>query len=688
MMKFLLEIGVEEFPARFIVPAVEQLAQLLCDKLKAARIEYAGLETFCTPRRLAVRINEIAEKQQDLALEVKGPPKNIAYQNGQPTQALLGFTRTQGVDVNSVVVKSVGNAEYVFAQKFLVGQPTLNVLSEILPEVVTGLSFPKNMRWGNFELRYARPLRWLVALLDTQVVPFSVENVKSGNISYGHRQLSQGPVEITHPDRYLTALEEAYVIADHQQRKALIGKQITQLAAQYHGVVHEDDSLLEEVTNLVEYPTAFVGSFSKDYLSVPAEVLIMTMKEHQRYFPVHDHNGDLLPLFIGVRNGADNQLELVVAGNEKVLKARLADAEFFFKEDCKLPLEQYTPRLKQVVFQDGLGSVHDKIERISQSAKNLCQLLHKEEAEDIVLRTAYLAKADLVTSMVYEFPELQGIIGSKYALICGEKPEVAAGIEEHYHPRFSGDSLPQTTTGIIVGLADKLDTLVGYFGLGKVPTGSQDPFALRRHALGVVQILLANNITVDLPQLISVALQAYGDLFADKKEQIAKALLDFFAGRVRVLMLDQGYRYDSIDAVLATGLTNLPGVKARIAALDQFRESTGFIAMHTAFTRCAKLAGKIGSQDIDPSKFTASEQKLDLAISQVASEFHEKYAQAQYLECLEVLSKLRHAVDEFFDAVMIMDQDPQIRANRLGLLQKVINIFTQYGDFSLIVTEP
>ena len=686
-MKLLLEIGMEELPARFIIPAVTQLEESLRAKLTENRIEFGATDTYSTPRRLAVIVQDIAEKQQDLTLEIKGPPHNIAYKDGVPTKAAEGFARSQGVDVNDLVVKTVDNTQYVFAEKFAKGMETKAVLAEIMPDLITSISYPKNMRWSHYELKAARPLRWVVALLDEQVIPFTIENIISGNVSYGHRQLSEGSITITHPDAYLDTLKQAYVVVDHRRRRQLIEEQIANLETRLNGVVLKDQGLLDEVTNLVEYPTAFVGSFPEEYLEIPAEVLITTMKEHQRYFPVFDHSQNLLPTFVGVRNGADNQLDVVAANNEKVLTARLADARFFFKEDCKQPLESYVERLKMVVFQEGLGTVYDKVKRIEAASEALCALLNRESELDLVKRTARLAKADLVTNMVFEFPELQGIMGGKYALNSGEDPQVAVGIEEHYRPRFAQDRLPTTTAGLIVSIADKLDTLVGYFGLNKIPTSSQDPFALRRQALGIVQMLLAYNIDVDLAELMRIALAAYSELFANEAQAIIDALTQFFAGRVRVNLLEQGYSYDTIDAVLALGLHSLPQLKAKIVALDQFRATDQFADLYVAFERCSRITAKSEQAAVNPELFSQAEVAFSKQITEIAASFQDEFEATAYLESLQTLARLRQPVDAFFDAVMIMDPDPQIRANRLGLLQRVVELYAQYADFHLIVTK-
>ncbi len=687
MKQLLLEIGVEELPAGFIEPALAQLIQLLTKRLSTERIDYSEVEGYSTPRRLAVIIRKIAEKQNDLAEEVKGPAKSIAYKDGKPTKAALGFARAQGVSAEELVVKKLGDAEYVFANRFVVGEPTKSVLERILPSLITAVSFPKNMRWGNLELRYARPLRWIAALLDDQIIEFSVENIKSGRITYGHRQLAVEPISVNHVQDYLTNLEAGYVIADHNYRRQMIKNQLTDLAKRIDGIVLEDQGLLNEVTHLVEFPTAFIGRYDEQFLAVPQEVLITTMKEHQRYFPVFDQNNQLMPYFIGVRNGTDNHLDLVVSGNEKVLRARLQDAKFFFDEDCKKPLEQYVDKLDSVVFHDGLGSMYDKVVRMCQTAKAIAQLLNKEDEQDVILRTAKLAKADLVTNMVNEFPELQGIIGSKYALLSGEDSAVANGIAEHYKPRFSGDELPKSTAGVIVGIADKLDNLVGYFGLGMIPTGSQDPFALRRQALGIVQVLLTNDIDIDVSQLIAAAFDSYCSKFNNEK-QIITELLDFVSDRLRVILLDMGYRYDTINAVLAKKLSNLSNAKVKVDALDRFRQTEDFSNLYTAFERCSKLvAGSEHEASIDKDFFTTADRNFYDAIAAAEVELPKLLDAREYTSGLSVLAALKKPVDEFFEAVMIMDQDKNIRKTRLGLLQKLIALYGKYADFGLIVMD-
>lgn len=683
MRDLLLEVGFEELPARFVDPAAKQLAEGVASRLDELSLSYTSLAVYSTPRRLAVLVSGLAELQPDRVSEVKGPPKNIAYdEEGQLTKAGAGFARSQGVSPEDLFIQPFQGVDYVFARKHQKGQPTLSLLPEALSSAVLSLSFPKNMRWGSCDLRFARPLRWIVALFGEDVVPFSVGPVTSSRLSWGHRQLARGPVELRHAGEYLARLADAYVMADPVERRETIRRQITSLAREHGGEVLLDEALLDEVTNLVEYPTSFCGCFQQEYLEVPAEVLITTMQEHQRYFPITDSEGRLLPLFIGVRNGADNHLETVVIGNEKVLAARLADAKFFYDEDRKHSLESYLAKLKGVVFQEGLGTMYDKVERLMLLAPKVADALGLDSRE-VVERTARLCKADLATQMVYEFPELQGIMGEKYALLSGEPADVARGIAEHYQPRFSGDSLPETLPGKIVGLADKLDTLVGYFALGKIPTGSQDPFALRRQAQGVVQILLANDYDISLARLLDMAQEGYsGVSLTDERKA---SLIDFLLARLRVYLLDQGYAYDTIDAVLASGEDRAPRLAARVKALEEFRRVPEFLDLHVAFERAANLAAKGKSVEYHPDCFTDADSEFFQAVTGLKTTVSGQLEAGDYQAALTSLAGFRPAVDAFFDRVMIMDKDDHVRTNRLSMLQETVSVFRAFADFQAIV---
>lgn len=684
MRDLLLEVGFEELPARFVDASVEQLAENISERLAQIHLTHGEITVYSTPRRLAVKVADLIEVQPDRVSEIKGPPKNIAYDDeGQLTKAGAGFARSQGVSAEELFVKEVQGVEYLFAKKHHIGQPAVDLLPEVLSSAVLNLHFPKNMRWGDYDLRFARPLRWIVALYGEEVVPFSVGPVSSGRITYGHRQLCPEPIELASPDEYAARLAAGYVIVDAGVRRKMIMEQVQTTAKDNGGEVLLDDQLLDEVSNLVEYPTAFCGRFKEEYLDVPSEVLITSMKEHQRYFPVMGADGKLLPMFIGVRNGADNHLGNVIAGNEKVLEARLADAKFFYDEDRKQSLEDNLEKLQGVVFQEGLGTVYDKVQRLVQLAPTLAREFGLEEHSETVRRTAKLCKSDLVTQMVYEFPELQGTMGEKYALLSGEPAEVARGIAEHYMPRFSGDTLPETVEGKLTALADKLDTLVGYFALGKIPTGSQDPFALRRQAQGVVHILLANGYALPLDKLIGIAEQYYqGVTLEDDKRA---ALLEFLLGRLRVYLLDEGYAYDSVDAVLASGDLRVPELVAKLDALEAFRKTDQFNDLYTAFERAANLAAKAEEVKYHEEAFTPADSEFFSSLSALKEAVAGKMAEGSYDAALALLADFRRAVDQFFDQVMIMDKDEKVRANRLSMLWETAAVFRTYADFQTIV---
>lgn len=684
MQDFLLELGFEELPARFIEGALKQLSAAILDCLQRERLEHGECREFSTPRRLAVLIEDLQSRQADLSLEVKGPPKNVAYdRQGKLTRAGEGFLRSQGAAPEQLVIKQFQGADYLYLQKEVPGAETCAVLKGHLEGIITQLHFPKNMRWAAYELRYARPLRWVVCLFGEKIIPLQLEAVQAGRLTYGHRQLSAGPLTIERPRDYLSVLENNYVIADASRRKQLISRQIEDLAKKSKAAVPEDPGLLKEVGNLVEYPTAFLGSFSSDFLELPGEVLETSMKTQQRYFPLRDGQGRLLPKFIGIRNGADNQLENVIRGNEKVLAARLSDAQFFFNEDKKISLEDNLPKLERVVFQEGLGSLAAKVQRIGVLSALILDQIKESEQKETVLRTAALAKTDLVSWMVQEFPELQGVMGEKYALLQGERAQVAAGIREHYLPRFAGDGVPETTAGAVVSLADKIDTLAGYFLLGKIPSGSQDPFALRRQAQGIVQILFRRGLDLPLRSLISWAGEGYDFLTAG--QAYSRSLWDFIRARLRVLFLDQGYLYDLVDSVLACGEDRLPALAERLGALSDFAVSKKYQDLNTGFERLANLADKGETKELNQALFSPGDQRFYAALEDFCKNSRPKLEEGDYRAYLEDLARFRAPVDQFFEDVMIMDSDAQVRSNRLSMLQKALELYDLYGDFRLIV---
>ena len=537
----LFELGVEEMPSAYMPKALDDLSQLARKKFDEARLHFSDLKVYGTPRRLTLYISSLEENQQAALIETRGPKKAIAYdKKGRPTKAALGFARGQGVKPEDLIIKEVDGVEYIFASKEESTRPSTEILGDLLQDLVYSLVFPKSMRWAYYNTRFARPIRWILALFGEQVVELQIENIKSGRITFGHRFLGQGPLEVKKASEYFQALSENYVVLDQDERRALIWQQVQDTAQAHGGSALENSELLEEVTYLVEYPQAFFGQFSDSYLEVPPEVLTTSMIEHQRYFPVYEQGGQLMAGFIGVRNGTDYCLDLVRAGNERVIKARLEDALFFWKEDTKKPLEDMVPRLAEVLFHERLGSIMDKVVRLSVLASYLGQKLALS-SENRIARAAYLCKGDLVSSMVYEFPELQGIMGRYYAHKSGEEAEVSQAIFEHYLPRFAGNQLPQTHTGIVLSLSEKIDNLIGCYAIGIKPSGSQDPYALRRQALGIVNIIIDHELNLDLGQVLAQAYTGFQGIEPEQDMEVTVSeVLDFIGQRLRGVLLEKG----------------------------------------------------------------------------------------------------------------------------------------------------
>ncbi len=690
MKGFLLEIGTEEIPARFLSPALRQLEELAKTQLQEKRIDFKSIKAVGTPRRMAVYVSGLEEKQAPLVTEVKGPARKAAFDaGGKPTQAALGFARSQGVDMADLIIKKVGQVEYVFARKSDQGKPTIEILAEICPVIISGLHFPKPMRWGDLDYRFARPIKWIVALYGDQVINFEIANIQTGSISYGHRFLCKDPVRLENPEEYMEKMRKAYVMVDPEERSKSIWTQVENAAKAAGGRVKQDDELLAEVNNLVEYPTVFTGNFDPDYLRIPKEVLVTVMREHQKYFPVYSPDGKLLPQFIGVRNGTEEHIDIVRAGNERVLKARLADAAFFWDEDLKLPLAERVPELKKIVWQESLGTVYDKVERITRLAEFTWQKLNFDKSMlPLLNRAAFICKADLVTNMVCEFTELQGVMGREYALKSGEDPVVAQAVFEHYLPRFADDILPETQVGRILSLADKFDTLVGCFAVGIQPTGSQDPYGLRRLALGAANIILDGKLILSLKELVAKAYEGYGlnaNLKVDRDKVIVE-LDEFFKQRVRGLLLDWGFAYDIVDAGLAVGIDDLLGAVQRIEALKKFRTEQAFDAVITAFNRANNLAKKYDGTAVLPQLFEhQSEEELYRSIQEVRKDVEVLLSNRDYDGALHRSADLRGPVDNFFDAVMVMVEDEALRNNRLALLNNVALLISPLADLSKIV---
>ncbi|MGO4887216.1 glycine--tRNA ligase subunit beta [Anaerobacillus sp. MEB173] len=687
---FLLEIGLEEMPARFVTDAMNQLTEKIADWLTNERVKFGELEAFSTPRRLAVLIHDVAEQQEDMEEEARGPAKKIAKDDeGNWSKAALGFARGQGVEPGDLFFKEVKGVEYVFAKKFTEGKETVNLLPKI-EEIIKGMSFPKNMRWNAYDLRFVRPIQWLVIMFGNDVVPVEITNVRSGQQSIGHRFLGS-EIDIEAPGSYVEALKEQYVIVDPNERKQLIRQQLMTIESEQGWTIPVDEALLEEVNNLVEYPTALFGGFDESYLSLPKEVLITSMREHQRYFPVTNKDGELLPYFVTVRNGNDSHLENIAKGNEKVLRARLADAQFFHKEDQKMKIEDALAKLENIVYHESLGSIGDKVRRIRDHAKAIAEVLQFSQSEKgQVDRAAELSKFDLVTQMVYEFPELQGLMGEEYAIIAGEEAAVAKAINEHYMPRFSGDRSPESNIGAAVSIADKLDTLVTCFGIGLIPTGSQDPYALRRQAAGIIQIILDKGWTVEFDNLLEIAIDNVEkrQLLKKDKGEVLANLLEFFKLRIKNTLQERNVRYDAIDAVLSSNIKRIDvAVKKAEFLMEQLNEAE-FKDTVEALSRVTNIAKKADEKEIviEEQLFQADEEvKLFAAYKEVELIVTEALAEGDVVRAFAALSSLRDEINRYFDKIMVMSEDEKIKKNRLSQMKQLSDVITSFAHFNSIV---
>jgi glycyl-tRNA synthetase beta chain len=692
MQDYLLEIGVEEMPARFLEPALEELKNNAAELFNEQRLPYKRLAVYGTPRRIALYVEGLAVHQQPLEMEVKGPAVKVAYKpDGSPTRAAEGFARSQGVGVADLIKKPVGHVEYVFAVKREPGRPAREVLPQAGVSLISGLHFPKPMRWGDLDVRFARPIRWIVSLFGPDIVDFEFAGLKAGRTTFGHRFLAREAVSLMAPQEYFEKMRSNYVLVDPAERRQTIWKQVQEQARIAGGSVEEDEELLNEVNNLVEYPTALVGEFSREYLRLPKEVLVTPMREHQRYFPVIGPDGSLLPKFIAVRNGTSEHLDIVRAGNEKVLRARLADADFFYQEDLKTPLADKVPALKKVVFQESLGTIYDKVVRVGELAGSLALEMGATEKElEDTLRAAYLAKADLVTNMVFEFTELQGIMGREYAERSGEEQAVATAIFEHYLPRFAGDQLPMTLPGKILSIADKIDNIVGCFAIGIQPSGSQDPYALRRQALGISHILLEGGFGLSLNKLVETAYRGYEGKFQLKQSltKVKEDVAEFFKQRLKGIFSDKGYTYDTIEAVLAAGYDRFSETLLRLEALHNFRQNPAFGNLLTAFIRANNLSKKADARQVEPALLEDdSERKLYESLSNVKQQVHSFEAKQDYQAVLAAIANLQEPLDNFFNSVMVMVEDEKVRANRLALLAGLAGLVKQVADLGKIVVE-
>jgi glycyl-tRNA synthetase beta chain len=683
----LLEIGLEEVPSAFTPGALEQLRNALANQLSAAYLPYTSVQASGTPRRLVVWAQGLAERQDDVRVENRGPKLQSAYDEaGQPTKALLGFARSQQTELDQLEVRAVGGAEHVFAVKLITGQAAAAVLPALLQDVIQGMTFPKSMRWGYSPFRFARPIRWLLALYGDETVPFTIGSTESGRLTYGHRFLSAGALTAESVPHYFALMKEHSVIVDPVERKARIREQIQAAAVSAGGRVMDVPELLDEVTYLVEYPTAFCGAFSSSYLAVPTEVLTTTMIHNQKYFPLFDGDGQLMARFIGVRNGSDHALDTVRAGNERVIKARLEDALFFWQEDLNHRMLDWADRLSTVTFHEKLGTLQDKAARLQRLAVWIGDTLQLSDAARLQ-QAARLCKADLLSAMVYEFPELQGIMGRYYALHHGEDPQVADAIREHYLPRFASDSLPVGETGTALALAEKLDNLAGFFMIGARSSGSQDPYALRRQTLGIIHILLQKKLPADLPALIRFAYDGYTTAQAPAApEQVLAETTEFVAQRLRGVLQEQGYAYDVVDAVLSAGMQDVYDCALRVKSVAQAKQSAYFVDFITVYNRAYNVSKHEISAEVRPELFVhEAETRLWQKLNEIEPAFDQAAAAGKYAAALNLLAGSRPEVDAFFAAVMVMAEDPAVKANRLGLLKILVNRANRIAIFARIV---
>jgi glycyl-tRNA synthetase beta chain len=714
MSNFLLEVGTEDLPAGFVSDAIRQWEAMIPASLAAAALTYDRVQVYATPRRLSVIVTNLPDRQIDREEEIKGPPAAAAYKDGQPTPAALGFAKKQGIDAASLTLRMTDKGEFIFITKSIPGRDTREILTEAIPQWIFKLEGKRLMRWANGDLKFPRPIRWLISLWNAELLPIEITNdrdsVKSDRISRTHRVLHPEPVSVVSAAEYLKTLAAGYVIADQNQRRTEIESQIHAAATKMGGVAEIYPDLLDEVVNLVEYPTAIVGKFDEEFLQLPPEVITTVMVTHQRYFPLFKDNKkqELLPHFITISNGDPAKSEIIAAGNGRVVRARLADGQYFYNADLVKPLAEYLPRLEMVTFQADLGSVKLKVDRIVQNAAAIASQLSLDPTQTQQIdRAALLCKADLVTQMVGEFPELQGIMGSKYALANGEDPAVATAIFEHYLPRNAEDSLPQTLTGQVVGIADRLDTLVCIFGLGMLPTGSSDPFALRRAANAIINIAWSANLGIDVNRLLDRIVTNFSQVRPQINiAELTQQLQDFFIQRLRnLLQEDLHVDYDLVNAVLGDNdreythraLTDLLDTRARALFLQQIRENGTLERVYPTVNRSSKLAvqGTLDTQQLAPTAVIRTDlfqKNSEQAVYDglIALEPQTKAAQASrnYQQLIDAIGQLTPAIERFFDgedSVLIMDSNSEIKANRLNLLGLVRNHARVLADFGSIV---
>jgi len=683
--ELLLEIGVEEMPAAFLAQTITDMEAGFTSLLRAHRIEHGKISVFATPRRLCLCCEELAEKQAEQLVEKIGPTKRTAHDaQGNPSKALMGFAKGQGVAIDDLDIVTTERGEYYVARKKLVGALTKNLLPELLERFIRTLSFKRTMRWADSSTRFARPIHWLLAIYAGEVVPFSIESIESDRVTYGHRFMSPAAIEVNGIIDYLTKLRRAFVVVAQEERKEVIIESVKKAASAVGGNALINDSLLMEVTFLVEWPEAICGSFATEYLKLPQEVLTTTMMSHQRYFPVVNSNGNLLPYFITITNTSARDKNIVRKGNEKVISARLKDAEFFFHEDQKIPLSTRVEGLKNVVYHSQMGTSYEKVERFSALADYIAEMIAPSRRGSVA-RAAFLAKADLDTQMVGEFPELQGIMGREYALLAGETPDVATAIYEHYLPTIAGGVLPRTVEGAIVSIADKLDTIVGFWGVGLVPTGTADPYAMRRQALGIINIIVEHGYELPLDVLVDKSIAILGNKLQSEAGFVKREVMEFFHARIENLLVAQGYPADVVDAVCAVGSVDVVKIFIKVKAMSIFKADKDYEPLAIAFKRARNIIKDFSGGKVDASLFIQeAESNLYNSYFEVKKRAAVSIEKGEIYEALKEMARLRAPIDEFFEKIMVMDSDVQIRFNRQSLLAEIFVFFSQIADFSRI----
>lgn len=677
----LFEIGAEEIPAGFMPNILGQLKTLAETKLNDAHLPFESIATYGTPRRLALIVKGLADTSAEISERHKGPSASIAYDaDGNATKAAIGFARGKGLDVADLVVED----GYIYAETKTAGVPAKDIVTDMLPQLITGLNFPKSMHWGNLDAKFVRPVRWLVALLDEEVITVEFATVKSGNVTRGHRFLGADEITIKNAASYVDTLKENFVMVDQDARRELISKQLHDIAASKNASIVWDDDLLEEINYLVEWPTALCGGFEESYLALPDAAIITPMKDHQRYFPLVDQDGKLLPMFLTVRNGSDHSIEVVQAGNERVLRARLDDAKFFFNEDRKKPLIDRQDGLTKIVFQEGLGNLADKTERLLTLGRVFseeCEL--HEDARVVLERATELAKTDLTTGMVTEFTELQGVMGKEYALLDGESPEVAEAIFEQYLPRFAGDVLPQTEAGKVLSIIDKIDNIVATFSRGLIPTGSQDPYALRRQTIGILNILLSSEWNISLRPIIVESMNLL-NVPADKQDELLGQVEEFITLRLKNIFLDREVPHHVIDLLLSNNELSVADAEGLVKALLANRIDEN-VELVQAFTRMYNLVKDVTYTGVDESLLKEDAERALYEMAMKASEASiDAWDKNDYDAVVAVPATLVPAINKFFEDVMVMDKDEAIKANRLQLVRLAYSVMAIIGDISAL----